>query len=138
MWKWIIALVCCFGAFSAHAQIDLYLTEVIAEEPNYTSLEKRSDKQILLYEWTENKVVPNPFLFRKTMYFAPTGDKWICYKWESERPIKEMNATVAELNQSFSRKEEYTWIDLERKIAYTVTAFPNLGNFRLTAYAYTE
>lgn len=138
MWKWIIAVVSCFGGFSAHAQIDLYLSEVIAEEPNYTSLEKHSDKQILIYEWTDNKVIANPFIFRKTIYFAPASNKWICYKWDSLRPLNELNVTILELNKSFNRKEDYTWVDAERKIAYTISTLLDLDSFRLTAYAYEE
>jgi hypothetical protein len=72
------------------------------------------------------------------LYFAPTGDKRISYKWEAQRPIHQMESTLSELSQTFSKKEEYTWVDTEREIAYTVTAFPNLGYFKLTAYAYAE
>lgn len=137
--KYILcSLIAILGAFNAFAQIDLYLSEVIEEEPNYASLEKQPQKQVLTYEWTQNKVVNTPFVFSKKLYFAPTGDQWICYKWESYRPIYELEATLTEMSQTFMRKEDYTWVDTERKIAYTISILNELGAFTLTAYAYSE
>lgn len=136
IYPYLIWCFLSFCSFSAHAQIDLYLHEVIREEPNYTSLEKQQEQQILTYEWTTNKVVQNPFVFSKKLYFVATSNmQWICFKWESFRPILELKDTLLELNTRYAKKEDYTWIDSDRAIAYTITIFTDQNAFQLTARA---